>query len=237
MHQRIHNLQQYEKTPAEMQELASRLIKGDKDAIIPVIEGHIELAYKIAGKFSKRIVHQSQDKVDSIIAQAFFGLTRAVNDAATGALYDTNITPYIAKSIAGYIRDFLAKDHLIPIEKDAFKKLAVNGQLFQFLPVTVLLQEDIDGEYDEEESFRQEMFNKQINLMLEQPDMSVEMIDKISQLEWSAEDSEIISKILEGYTYYEIGQQLGKNERFVKYHIHCMQERVKKIYEDIGNVS
>lgn len=236
MHQRI-NIKPFEKTPEQIKELAAKLLKGDKDAIVPLIEAHIELAYKISGKFIGHVIDKSYDKKDSIIAQAFYGLTRAVNSAANGALYDLNITPFIAKSVAGYIRDFLAKDHLIPIEKDAFKEMAEEGKLFEFLPVTFLFQDDLDQlEHDEDESFHPEMCVRKIHGIFAGSELSVELLDKLNSIEWDTVDSLIINKILEGCTYKEIGVLLDKNERFVKYHMHLIQERIKKIYENFGKM-
>lgn len=235
MHKRI-NLTQFTRTPEQIKAMANQLLKGNKEVVIPLIEAHIELAYKIAGKFIGRVVDKSQDKKDSIIAQSFYGLTQAVNDAVT-TLRDENITPYIAKKIAGKVRHFLDSDHLIPIEQSAFKELVEKGRLFEFLPVTMPLNEDTDEEFVEfDETDIPEVHKDELNRIFIGNNLSAELVDQLNDIEWSNIDRRIMTHIIEGFTYEEIGGLIGKNERFVKYHLQLIQERVRQVYEDHGSV-
>jgi len=53
---------------------------------------------------------------DDIRSMAVLSLVRAVITAQTG-LEDNNIRPYLTTCIRGYVRDYMAKDSLIPIPK------------------------------------------------------------------------------------------------------------------------
>lgn len=220
MHKRI----TFPELPDEkIKEMARKLISGDESMINPLIEAHTELAYKIAGKFIGKCLDKSESKKDAIIAQALFELVKAVNSSANGALYDENITMYIASSLHRNIHRFLVYDHLIPVPSDVFSKMAEDGQILEIMP----LQEDVDQDYDEEESFDPTGGRSSNSI----GSRECELLEVIKSIKWKVPDSVIITKLREGYTYEEIGAIFGKNKQYVMYRLKVIQRRV---YEAIG---
>lgn len=224
----IKNIKKYDVPESVVKAMSEKLLAGDLSQVCPLIEAHLHLAYKIAWKFVGKTLDKSWAKKESLISEAFAGLVRAVNNAAKGGIYDINITPYIASCVHGYLKDFLAKDHLIPVEKSAFKAMAEAGKLNEYMPVTMLLQEDLDE--DTEESFipesGPECLSPTIIDMLHRSSICDEAIEKLESIKLTETERAIITKMLEGYNYEEIGQQLGHNERYVKYHLSLLKSRL-----------
>jgi DNA-directed RNA polymerase specialized sigma subunit len=214
----VHRRISFPELPDEtIKDMTRKLTAGDKSMINPLIEAHVELAYKIAGKFIGKCMDKSESKKDAIIAQALFELSRAVNNAS---LYDDNITKYIASSLHWNLHRFLVTDHLIPVPSDVFKRMAEEGQILEILPI----QEDLDQEYDEEESF--DPTGSETPAYSNKPEC--DLLEVMHEIKWEQNDAKIIEMLFNGHTYEEIGATFGKNKQYIMYRLKVIQRRVSE---------
>ena len=107
-----------------MDDLVQRFREGDASVAQEITERHIPLARKLAWRFVSRFPERKSD----LIQAAMLGLVQAVYNAP-GKLYDNNIGAWINTRVVGAIRDYLAKDHMIPVPKDEWAKMVKSYNL------------------------------------------------------------------------------------------------------------
>jgi len=170
--------------------------KTSKDAII---QSHVRLAAYMAGKYIK----YNRRRQDDLIAQAMFGLTKAV-DWAQERMRDNNITPYIGATIQRYLREFLAEDQVITVERRAFKKMMESGEAYHYIPYIYQIDPVLVDEENPEGSFQD------VTPIVEDEMPGIEY-DELHKYLHRGNDRAlfIIDKLVQGYTFQEIGNELG----------------------------
>lgn len=188
-----------------------------------LIEGHMRLALNLAGRFMSSDLRRKDD----LCQAALLGLTQAVV-WAPDRLHNDNITPYIVATVISFIRKHLNKDNLIPIEKNAFRKMAEASNGVDFLPYfNTLNKADIDEddgvpfvdytpavEDDKDFIFMSEYFE-----FLHKGDERYKTILKM---------------LLEDYNQVEIAKELGLSKQYINQCVQVLRERIeywRKNYE------
>jgi len=104
--------------------LVQRLRDGDDSVFDEIINLYIPLARRLAQRFVRRFPERRND----LRQVAMLGLVQAVN-SAPGKLYNNNIGAWINTRVVGALRDYLAKDHMIPVPKDEWSKMVKSYKL------------------------------------------------------------------------------------------------------------
>ena len=214
----------YKKTAQEIEQMASKLREGDASQISALIECHIKLAYQI----SKRFINSYPKKKDDIIAAAFYGLSKAVNWAYEGRLYDDGITKYIQVTVQRHIRDFLETDHKINIPRKTFKRLIELNETIEFVPVIVPINHDTENE---NEDFYLEDYQENVTDQYVQHYKIFEELFFILKL--TDIERQIVELRLDGYTQAEIGQKLNRTQQSIQQILKGIQDRIK--YTELAN--
>lgn len=188
-----------------------------------LIEGHIRLAISVAGYF----VSISSIRKDDLIQSSLLGLTQAV-EWVPDRLKDNNIAPYIVVTVKRFIRDFLNRDHLIPIEKTAYKKLCEKHGGIGFLPYFNTIDK-ADVEYDDD--------NFIDRTPAIQDDLSYLWMTEFFQYLHKGDEKykKIINYLMEDYNQVEIAEKMGVSKQAINQSVTIIRSRVeywRKNYED-----
>lgn len=179
---------------------------GCQEARDAIIESHIRLAMGVVSKF----VGANRRRQDDIISAALHGLTQAV-EWAPERLRDNNITPYIWATVQRFIRDFLAQDQVVTIERREFKRrLEANG-----LHETVPYLYKIEASDSDEENFVESEY-KDVTPAVHDDTPGTELKELERHLHRQDETMVfIIDQLVAGYTMDEIGKSLGYSKQYI----------------------
>ena len=124
-------------TEEEVQALVKRLLAGDESTIPQIAQSYIPLALSISRVYG----YKNPQRKSDIDASALHGLTQAVTWFPKRA-YNTNITPYLHKTIHRFIRDYIERDHTVPIPRKSFKKAEAEGKILVSYSTSLMAMSD-----------------------------------------------------------------------------------------------
>lgn len=225
-----------------LEQLVQQLRDGNNSVSKDIIIHFIGLTKSL----SRHAIAQHPHKADDIRSVAVYGLVRAVKFAPR-KLYDNNIGPYITTAVRNTIREFLQKDHMIRIPKDAWyamvaalkldeldeyereralKELKRNNMVFQAsIPDGVggYLEDFVKPEWPHKINRRQEAaiccFDTDLYIAQE-----MQRYLKLNKYE-----QQIIDMRLQRYTLQEIGETLQRSAVAIHKVIRKLQERYRTI--------
>jgi DNA-directed RNA polymerase specialized sigma subunit len=221
----------------ELEALVQQLRDGDDS-----VSGRIILHFiGLTRSLSRHAVARHPEKADDIRAVAAMWLVKAVRQAPK-RMYNNNIGPYITSTVRMGIREYLQRDHILRIPKDAWAKMVESlklDELDDYLRLKTLRElkkfnmvfqasipdgrggflEDfigVGGSQDEQAicHFDQPyLIAKEIRLFL-----------KLTEFE-----NVVLNRRLEGYTLKEIGAQLNTSYVTVHNTLKKIQTRYRTI--------
>lgn len=180
--------------------------QGNKKEIVnKIVKGHLRLALNIASRWG----YLFQNKIDDICGVAQLELIKATYRAITN-LEDNNITYYLSTSIHGAIKNFVENDNVFNVPARTIRYYIDKGdprvnklpkEIYLFDHDTEENSENVNQGYGNQSSMVPEIISNEEKLIETQ-----ELIDKITN---DYIEKRIIELRAEGYTYDEIGPQVG----------------------------
>lgn len=194
----------------EVEVLTHRLRLGDTHVRDALIESHMPLAIHLAQRYPK-------GKRDDYIAQAFLGVTQAVDWAPT-RLTDDNISPYVRVTIRRFLNEFFTSDSLLPIERRAYAKMAEENKFVPYVR-TIEAVEDDEENYvpsddldvcpavvDDEALVGRELYNHVVK---------------------DGKTQTIIEGLMKGLSMEAIGASMGCSKQYISKQVAIIRERTE----------
>ena len=182
-----------------------------------LIESHVRLALNMAGKF----MHGQIRRKDDLISAALLGLTQAVTWAPV-RLKDNNITPYIVTTVVRFLKDFIQKDSLVPIERRAFKKKLEEGEdIKDFVPYfNKIDRDDSDTDNVVDAHYRDNTPSTCDECRMEHEELIDYLVDEDERY------ATIIQGLIEGKSQSVIGKEMGFTRSYVSLLVISLREKI-----------
>lgn len=225
-----------------LEQLVQRLRDGNNSVSEDIIIHFLGLTKSL----SRHATAQHPHKADDIRSVAVYGLVRAVRFAPK-KLYNNNIGPYITTAVRNTIREFLQKDHMIRIPKDAWYAMIdalkldelddFEGAraLKELKRINLVFQASIpDGIGGFLEDFVKPEWTHKFNNRQEAAicclDSDLLIVQDIRRyLKLNSFEKQILKMRLQRYTLQEIGEMLQRSAVTIHKTLRKLQERYRTI--------
>lgn len=189
-------------------EILPAVERGDTDAINEMIEGHVQYACAIVGRYLMSM--HSNVAADDLTEAAFYGLVDGVNAIHRNGLDHANPTGYIARFIHGEIRKSLKlKKSIIYTPRDE-----------PTVPVGSFKLEDHDRGGNRDATSDEPWT---------EPDNSLEVEEDINALISDSVDERIVRLLQLGYLPIDIARELGLHRSNISRRISRIQDAYKEL--------
>jgi hypothetical protein len=204
--------------PDRLRELVPKLRKGDDSVKEEIILGHLKLGAIIAGSYARYV-----GRDDDLFGQAQLAITKAVNEASRGTLYDNNITPYITAHIHSHIQKFYEEDKDVFVRGRTVRRWVERRlEKARQLPSKIaVVKGDITASDIEESVFVMvpEVMDDNVGIEIR------EILDKVTTTHI---EKKIVELRSQGYTYEEISPKIGLGISRISQLLCQIEERFNK---------